>query len=90
MTKKQFNWLKENQPFEVNYIEPYDKNKYPNFYHITKVMFNGEYFKVKGFENKYNKENDTWKQIHYEAKIHRSNIRKIRYSKGNKQYFNTV
>ena len=92
MTKKQFNWLKKNQPFEVMYVEPYDRNKYLVCYHITSVMFGDGYVKIKGFKNKYNKESNTWKQIHYEAKIHYRNIRKIKYHKEEcyKQYFNTV
>ena len=79
MTRKQFEWLRMYQPIEVTYVEPYYRSKHPFCYHISSVEFNGEYLRVKGVKHHYIA--NRWKEEHYDVKIHRRNIRQVRYRK---------
>ena len=90
MTKKQFNWLKNHQPFEVRYVKLYD-GAYVGGCHIRKVIFNGEYIIVKGVSHTYNRETKTFKEKAVYDKVHYRNIQKLVYQKGiyYEQYYNT-
>ena len=46
MTRKQFEWLKNHQPFEVRYVELYD-GTWVGGCHIRSASFIGEYLEVK-------------------------------------------
>lgn len=82
MTKKQFNWLKNHQPFEVTRIEPYEEHKGSwQWCDIEHVEFSGEYFKVRGIQR--------WKNKAISYKIHRKNVRKFVWYNGILARYNT-
>ena len=89
MTKKQFNWLKDHQPFEVIYVKLYDGTYIGG--NIKKAAFIGERIYVNGVKHQYNKETKKFKEIAVKESAHYKNIRKITYNKGEyyKQYYNT-
>ena len=79
MTKKQFEWLRENQPIEVRYVVPYN-GKEPKDYHwmqINEMEIRGEYFIFSGVYNTCNGKNFVQHYVRY--KIHYKNIRELRY-----------
>ena len=82
MTKKQFDWLKNHQPFEVRYIRPYEnyKGEY-TWCSIRHLKFNGEFFDVDGIT--------PWngKLVHY--RIHRKYVRCLRWYNGLLARYNT-
>jgi len=90
MTKKQFEWLKDHQPFEITSVESYDDSKWAYCCHITSVTFDDERLIVKGVKHHYTK--NGWKQEHYVVRIHRKNIKKVCYHKGEfyERFYNTV
>ena len=57
MTRKQFEWLKNHQPFEVRYVELYD-GTWVGGCHIRSASFIGEYLEVKGVSHYYVHENN--------------------------------
>ena len=89
MTKKQFDWLKNHQPFEVRYVELYD-GTWVGGCHIRSASFIGEYLEVKGVSHYYVRESDRFKEKITTSKVHRKDIRKIEYYKGIlREYYNT-
>lgn len=89
MTKKQFDWLKNHQPFEVRYVELYD-GTWAGGCHIRGASFIGEYLEVKGVSRYYVRESDRFKEKIITSKVHRKDIRKIKYYKGIlTEYYNT-
>ena len=81
MTRKQFEWLKENQPIEVCYFIPY-KGKEPKEYHSLyankiEMEIRGEYFIFSGTYHTWNGKN--FVQHHARFKIHYRNVRELRY-----------
>ena len=81
MTRKQFEWLRENQPIEVRYFTPYE-GKEPKEYHYLRssdieMEIRGEYIIFSGNYHTYN--NGTWHQHYARYKFHYKNIREIRY-----------
>ena len=90
MTRKQFNWLRNNQPFEVEYVKLYD-GTYVCGYHIRKATFKGEYIELVGSVRFWSKEANDVKEKTVHGKAHYKDIRKISYKKGEcyKQYYNT-
>ena len=89
MTKKQFIWLKNHQPFEVRYVELYD-GTWAGGCHIRSASFIGEYLEVKGVNHYYVHESDRFKEKIITSKVHRKDIRKIKYYKGTlTKYYNT-
>ena len=89
MTRKQFEWLKNHQPFEVRYVELYD-GTWVGGCHIRSASFIGEYLEVKGVSHYYVHENNRIKEKIIESKVHRKDIRKIEYYKGIlREYYNT-
>jgi hypothetical protein len=89
MTKKQFDWLKNHQPFEVRYVELYD-GTWVGGCHIRSASFIGEYLEVKGVSYYYVHESDRFKEKIITSKVHRKDIRKIEYYKGILiNYYNT-
>lgn len=89
MTKKQFIWLKNHQPFEVRYVELYD-GTWASGCHIRSASFIGEYLEVKGASHYYVRESDRFKEKIITSKVHRKDIRKIKYYKGIlTEYYNT-
>ena len=89
MTKKQFDWLKNHQPFEVRYVELYD-GTWAGGCHIRSASFIGEYLEVKGVSRYYVHESDRFKEKIIASKVHRKDIRKIKYYKGIlTKYYNT-
>lgn len=89
MTKKQFIWLKNHQPFEVRYVELYD-GTWAGGCHIRSASFIGEYLEVKGVSHYIVHESDRFKEKIITSKVHRKDIRKIKYYKGTlTKYYNT-
>jgi len=90
MTKKQFDWLRNHQPFEVRYVERYD-GTWVGGCHIRSASFIGEYLEVKGVSHYYDThESSGFKEKMIESKVHRKDIRKIKYYKGIlTEYYNT-
>lgn len=89
MTKKQFEWLRNHQPFEVRYVELYD-GTWAGGCHIRSASFIGEYLEVKGVSHYIVHESDRFKEKIITSKVHRKDIRKIKYYKGTlTKYYNT-
>ena len=89
MTRKQFEWLKNHQPFEVRYVELYD-GTWAGGCHIRSASFIGEYLEVKGVSHYIVHESDRFKEKIITSKVHRKDIRKIKYYKGTlTKYYNT-
>lgn len=86
MTKKQFEWLRNNQPIEVRYFEIYDCKKPKDYHHLChniEMEFRGEYFIFSGTYH-------TWKDgkfgEHYDRyKIHYKNVRSIIYNRSRRK-----
>jgi hypothetical protein len=83
MTRKQFEWLRENQPIEVCWFRPYEC-KTPADYHCIHdsgkgigMEIRGEYIIFSGNYHTY--DNGTWHQHYARYKFHYKNIREIRY-----------
>lgn len=81
MTRKQFEWLRNNQPIEVRYFTPYE-GKEPKEYHYLRssdieMEIRGEYFIFSGTYHTWNGKN--FVQHHARYKFHYKNIREIRY-----------
>jgi hypothetical protein len=80
MTTKQFNWLKNNQPIEVYWVDMYEVKEPKNFHHLRGVpdtQIIGERFYFAGKYYKFNGRN----LIEHYARfsVHYKNIRRIRY-----------
>ena len=89
MTRKQFNWLKDHQPFQVMYVKLYD-GSYVGGSDIKTVSFIGERIYVNGVKYHYNKDTKKFKEIVVKENAHYRNIRKITYYKGEiKEWYNT-
>ena len=83
MTRKQFEWLKNNQPIEVEYFDIYSGKKPEDFHRLSQrgmeMEFRGEYLIFSGIYHTWNGRN--FVQHHARYKIHYRNIRRIRYIK---------
>lgn len=90
MTKKQFHWLRDHQPFEVVNVVLYD-GTFVCGYHIHKAKFDGDYINLIGSVRFWSNEAKDVKEKMVHGKAHYKDIRKITYNKGEnyKQYYNT-
>lgn len=82
MTKKQFNWLKEHQPFEVGYFTIYEGKEPKNYHHLygydrLKMEIIGERFYFAGTYHTFNGRELVEHYAKYD--VHYKNIRVIRY-----------
>lgn len=82
MTRKQFNWLKEHQPFEVCYFRIYEGKEPKNYhslygYNRLKVEIIGERFYFAGTYSAFN--GRTFVEHYAKYNVHYKNIRLIRY-----------
>ena len=85
MTKKQFEWLRENQPIEVRYVVPYN-GKEPKDYHWmhpNEMEIRGEYFICSGGYNTWTGRN--FVEHHARYRILYKNIRSIRYNRSRRK-----
>jgi superfamily I DNA/RNA helicase len=88
MTKKQFEWLRYNQPIEdPRWIEVYkehaEKEKYVN--HLTKVEILGDCFIVYGISHRYNMESRKWEQKHTKYEINYRYVKCLRYNRSRRK-----
>lgn len=87
MTKKQFEWLRNNQPIEVRYFEIYDCKKpkdYHRLCHNIEMEFRGNYFIFSGTYHTWNGRNF---DEHYDRyKIHYKNVRSIIYNRSRRTH----
>ena len=87
MTKKQFEWLRNNQPIEVRYFEIYDCKKPKDYHHLChniEMEFRGEYFI---FSGTYHNWKDGKFGEHYDRyKIHYKNVRSIIYNRSRRTH----
>lgn len=81
MTRKQFEWLRDNQPIEVGYFKLYNGKEPENYHslHPNKIEmeFRGECFIFSGTYHTWNGSN--FVQHHAKYRIHYKNIRLLRY-----------
>ena len=86
MTTKQFKWLRNHQPIEASYVEPYDCKVPKNFHYFSRMTmeFSGEYFVFKGVYHTFfgNHLHEHFGRF----KIHYKNVRKLRYYRIESQY----
>ena len=83
MTRKQFEWIKKNQPIEVCWFRPYEC-KIPADYHYIHdsgkgigMEIRGEYFIFSGNYHTY--DGRLWHQHYARYEFHYKNIRELRY-----------
>lgn len=82
MTRKQFEWLRCNQPIEVRYFELYkgkEPKDYHHIYHNIRMEFNGEYIIFTGTYHNWN--GGKFGEHYGRYKIHYKNVRSIIYNR---------